>query len=80
MKKYPQRINGVHLFVDESGEKTLYHSGDKLYLGDTAIYTGMADVLSVSRQLDGKLFILDGLKMLIYYKKDDVYVCVTAES
>lgn len=59
---YPGRINGVHR-IDG---RTLVHAGETLYLEHTAIYQGMADERSTSRQFFGKLFIFDGKKALCY--------------
>ncbi|MBR2382860.1 MAG: hypothetical protein IKA89_03830 [Anaerotignum sp.] len=65
---YAGRINGVHILKDaESGtEKTLFHAGTSLYLGEKKLYEGMADERSVGRQFYGKLFIFDGKKALCY--------------
>jgi len=65
------RINGIHSLKTLGGNKTLVHHGTKLseWVNGTLneLYTGMADVKSVSAQLDGKLIILDGKVALAYY-------------
>lgn len=67
LKHYDGQINGVfHL-----DEKILVHAGTKLYLqnlegDDTQLYEDMADVRSVGRQFNGKMFIFDGKKAICY--------------
>lgn len=79
-KQYSGRINGFHLFSSEDGDRMLTHAGTKLYYGDTEIYSGMADARSTSRQLNGKLIIADGKKLLMYYKDGDTYKCEPVEN
>lgn len=70
VKQYFGAINGCHTFYSEYGDKVLYHAGTQLFDGDICVYSGMADEKSVSRQLNGNLYILDGFKMLVFRKKD----------
>lgn len=78
------KINGFHTFKNEDGEKLLIHAGTNLYYGDTLLYSSMNDERSVSKQLNGKLIIADGLKLLMYGKftvdNADVYEVRTVES
>lgn len=67
LKHYDGQINGVFRL----NEKIVIHAGDKLFLqnlsgDDTQLYEGMADVRSVGRQFNGKLFIFDGKKAICY--------------
>lgn len=66
VKQYEGRINGLHIFTDDDGDRVLVHAGTKLYLDDEVVYEGMADERSNSRQLAGKLIIADGKKLLSY--------------
>lgn len=80
---YDGRINGFHLFKDSDGTKLLVHAGTKLYYyGDTetVIYSDMNNERSVSRQLNGKLVIADGKKLIIFGKFDGNFTVKTAES
>ena len=77
---YDGAINGFHIFSDENGDTLLVHAGTKLYSGDTVLYTGLANSRSMSRQLNGKLVIADGKKLLMYYNKAGTFVVETAES
>ena len=82
VRKYPDRINGIHILHSET-EIRLVHSGAKLdaetpttpYAVDasTAIYSDMKDERSVSKQLNKMLYILDGKKYLVYGKFDGAY-------
>lgn len=63
---YGGRINGVHFLRLPDGVKKLIHAGDTLYLGETALYTGMNDHISKSQQAGGKLWILDGKQYLCF--------------
>lgn len=80
VKQYDGAINGCHIFYKDNENKILYHAGTKLYDGDTVLYQGMANNKSQSKQLNGKLYIFDGYKLLVYHKINDRYECVTAES
>ena len=79
-KQYSGRINGFHIYNGEDGDRMLTHAGTKLYYGDSEIYSGMADERSASRQLNGKLIIADGKKLLMYYKDGDTYKCEPVEN
>lgn len=59
---YTDRINGVYILDD----KTVVHSGDKLYMDGTAIYTGIQDGRGKSWQLGSKVFISDGKELLCF--------------
>lgn len=61
---YGEKINGYHRL--HNGEVGLIHAGTKLYLGEELLYEGMNDVRSKSFEVDSKLYIIDGLKMLVY--------------
>lgn len=65
IKTYGGKINGFHVLFGEQN-KEIIHVGDKLYIGDTLLYTGVNDVRSTSKQMNGKLYILDGKELLIY--------------
>lgn len=82
VRRYPGRINGVH-FLKGEHEAKLVHAGTFLYLetADTpeavteeqAIYSEMKNERSVSKQVAGKMWILDGKKFLAYGKFDDTF-------
>ena len=67
-EQYPGKINGVHYYFYEDGERKrlrIVHAGDKLYTDPkTVLYSGVGDTFSVSRQMGDKLIILDGMKAL----------------
>jgi hypothetical protein len=68
VKTYPAQINGVH-FLYGATTKKLVHHGTKISLdGDTPteLYATASDSISISKQINGKLWILDGLKYLVY--------------
>lgn len=68
VKTFTGNINGVH-FLRGTTTKKLIHAGTKLYLDGatpTELYTTMADHISVSKQMNGKLWILDGTNYLVY--------------
>lgn len=84
MLTLPNRINGIFRLVDGATEKQVIHSGTKLYEWDgaqtaTERYASMADVKSTAFQMDGKLWILDGKKLLCYGKHGETYSVKTAE-
>ena len=66
------RVNGFHTLKNPSMKKTIIHAGEKLYLYSEetetaqAIYTGVKDALSTSKQINSKLYILDGKGILVY--------------
>jgi hypothetical protein len=66
---FPAEINGVH-FLYGTTTKKIVHSGTKIYsvvgTTHTELYSGANDHISVSKQINGKLYILDGLKYLVY--------------
>jgi len=61
---YDSRINGAHFRYGD--EDYLIHSGTVLYKGENAIYKGMNDARSKSWQIEDKLYIVDGLAVLVY--------------
>jgi hypothetical protein len=68
VKTYTGQINGVH-FLYGATTKKLVHHGTKISLdGDTPteLYATASDSISMSKQINGKLWILDGLKYLMY--------------
>lgn len=68
VKSYPSKINGVH-FLYGATTKKLVHSGTSIWLDGvtpTELYTTANNHISVSTQINGKLYILDGLKFLVF--------------
>jgi len=68
VKTYPAQINGVH-FLHGTATKKIVHAGTKIYLdGETPseLYSGANDSISVAKQMNGKLWILDGKKYLCF--------------
>lgn len=64
IKTYSGRINGAHF---KHGDSTyLIHAGTNLYKGDTVLYSGMNNARSKSWQIEDKLYIADGKKLLVY--------------
>ncbi len=53
---YSVRINGIYVL----GDKKLIHSGTKLVLDGTEVYSEMADERGKSWQINNKLYIVDG--------------------
>lgn len=62
VKEYADRINGIYFLND----KKIVHAGTKLFDGDTEVYTELADERSKAWQMDGKLYLLDGKRMIVY--------------
>lgn len=60
------KINGYHSLRGDT--EYLIHAGTNLYHGDTVLYSAMNDARSSSWEFDGKLYIIDGKKMLVYYQ------------
>ena len=61
-------INGVH-FLYGATTKKLIHTGTNIYLDGTTpspLYSTAANHISVSKQMNGKLWILDGTTFLVY--------------
>jgi hypothetical protein len=73
VKTYPGQINGKHTLYGATTKK-IVHAGTKIYLDngtnnyldDTELYTTANDHISVAKQMNGKLWILDGLKYLCF--------------
>lgn len=80
VKQYDGAVNGFHTYSDEGGDRLLVHAGTKLYCGDEVVYEGMADARSIARQLNGKLIIADGKKLLMFYKDEETYKCEPVEN
>ncbi|MEG1754458.1 MAG: hypothetical protein RR234_11150, partial [Christensenella sp.] len=75
------RINGIFKLINGAEATKIVHSGTKLYLWKNdnttqVLYDGMNDARSTAYQMDGKLWILDGKKLLRY----DGSSVVSAES
>ena len=64
LETYPQKINGYHQLQGE--EYPVVHSGTKMYVNNEVVYEGAADERSKSFQLNNKMYIIDGKKMLVY--------------
>lgn len=68
VKAYTGQINGVH-FLYGTTTKKLVHHGTKISLDGTTpteLYTSANDHISISKQMNGKLWILDGATFLVY--------------
>lgn len=63
------KINGYHSFRGD--DSYLVHAGTNFYRGDELIYSEANDEISTSWQFKEKLYIIDGKKMLVYYKKEE---------
>ena len=61
---YDGPINGYHYMHGE--ESGIVHAGDKIYKGDQVLYSGVKNARSKSWQFKDKLYIADGLKLLVY--------------
>ena len=64
IKAYSGRINGAHFKHGDS--EYLVHAGTNLYKGDTVVYSDMNDERSKSWQIEDKLYIVDGKRLLVY--------------
>ena len=65
VREYDDRINGVHLYKED----TLVHTGENLYLDQeepVLLSSEMKDGFSVSALVGGALYILDGKKIVKY--------------
>lgn len=70
---YPAVIHAVH-YLDLPGEtRMVVHAGDKLYIGEEQVYSGMAEGRSVACQMDGKLWIADGKRLVCYGELDGTF-------
>lgn len=58
------KINGYHKLSTEADP--LYHVGTKLYQGETALFSSMANVRSRSWEMQEKLYIIDGTNFLVF--------------
>jgi hypothetical protein len=68
VKTYAGAINGVH-FLYGATTKKLVHHGTKISLDGatpTELYASANDHISISKQMGGKLWILDGATFLVY--------------
>lgn len=79
VKHYNGRINGFHSYKIGGEKINLIHAGNTLYMNDKAVYTDMGDERSVSKQLNGKLYVADGKKLLVFYKENNDYICKAVE-
>lgn len=62
--EYEGKINGYHyMHGDESG---IIHAGTNIYKDDTILYEGANNARSKSWQFKDKLYIVDGLRLLVY--------------
>lgn len=61
---YNAPIYGYHYI--KSLNKGVVHSGTKMYLGNTVLYSQCAQTVSKSWQFDDKMYIVDGKKMLVF--------------
>ena len=68
ISRYEGRINGRHLLRLPEKELELIHAGNKLYCGESVLSEEMADKRSVSFQIEGKLYLLDGKQYLCFRK------------
>ncbi|MEG2182943.1 MAG: hypothetical protein RRY69_07790 [Oscillospiraceae bacterium] len=64
---YGARINGAF----EIRGRTIIHAGAKLYDGTAEIFSGLADMKSSGVKFDGKILLLDGVKMRVYGEFDN---------
>jgi hypothetical protein len=81
IRTYDDQINGFHNFPNGDGTYTLLvHAGEKLYNGNTVLYSGMNDSRSVSKLLNKQLVIADGKKMLKVYMSGGNITVRTLES
>lgn len=63
----PLKINGYHALRGD--DEYIIHAGTKLFHGDEVIYEGANDERSKSWQFNDKLYIIDGKKLLVYWKE-----------
>lgn len=62
------KINGYHSF---RGDKSyLVHAGKNIYLNDELLYSDANNERSTSWQFKDRLYIIDGKKMLVYFKEE----------
>lgn len=64
VSEYSGRVNGAHFLHGDTSY--LIHAGTVLYKGENELYRGMNDARSKSWQIVDKLYIADGLKLLVY--------------
>lgn len=66
------KVNGFHTLKKPAGSKHLVHAGKKIYSFDPKtlkteeLYENAGDHISMSKQINSKLYIIDGTDMLIY--------------
>lgn len=74
-----QPINGFHYI--KGSDTPIVHYGTDFYYGTRKIYSGANNALSKSWQFDDKLYILDGLKMLVFgFENDAPYMKSVGDS
>lgn len=77
--EFADPIYGVHFLNSEK----VIHSGKKLYYNGSEVYSDMAERISKAWQIQGKLYIQDGKKLLIFGKLtegSEEYSVATAQS
>lgn len=63
------KINGKHSLYNGSTVKRIIHTGTNIYLDEpvpTLLYSTANDHISVSKQINGKLWILDGANYIVF--------------
>lgn len=63
------KINGYHAFRGD--EEFIIHAGTNIYHGEELLYSEANNARSRSWQFGDKLYIIDGKKLLVYYKKEE---------
>lgn len=71
ISRYEGRVNGRHLLRLPEKELELIHAGNKLYCGESVLSEEMADKRSVSFQIEGKLYLLDGKQYLCFSEDEE---------
>lgn len=62
------KINGYHTLRGE--ETFIVHAGTNIYHGDELLYSDANNEVSKSWQFEDRLYIVDGKKLLVYYKEE----------
>lgn len=74
----PLKINGHHALRGD--DEYIIHAGKYLFHGDQVIYSDCKDARSRSWQFNDKLFIIDGKKLLIYWREENTFHVEPAEN
>lgn len=77
IKTYTGKINGFHSRRGEA--EGLVHAGTKIYKGETELYSSANDAISRSWQYEDKLYIADGVSLLVYDGTDVVTAASVAK-